>query len=97
MAQAFARSFYASKAWQSVRREVMRRDLFTCRDCYSRAAEVHHVVELTPNNIDDPMIALNPDNLVALCRDCHAKITHGFTGDVAEGYMFDDEGNVIKR
>jgi len=43
------------------------------------------------------MISLNPDNLVALCHSCHDKITKGFTGDLQEDYIFDDDGQVARR
>lgn len=33
--------------------------------------EVHHKIKLTPENINDPAIALNWDNLELLCKDCH--------------------------
>lgn len=95
MAKDFAKSFYSSKLWQDCRKEVLRRDLYTCAHCYARAQEVHHVIELTPDNIDDMNIALNPDNLVSLCHSCHDKITKGFTGDIQDGYVFSDDGNVI--
>lgn len=35
---------------------------------------VHHKIELTPENIHDPDITLNFDNLQLLCRDCHAAV-----------------------
>ena len=35
---------------------------------------VHHKTELTPDNIDDPNITLNWDNLELLCRFCHAEV-----------------------
>lgn len=95
MAKAWAKRFYSSKAWLNCRKQALRRDLYTCADCDGRAEEVHHVIELTPENINDASIALNPDNLVALCHSCHDKITKGFTGDVFEGYVFDGDGNVI--
>ena len=95
MAKEWAKAFYASKAWQDCRRQVLRRDLYTCAYCYGRAQEVHHKIELTPSNINDPMIALNPDNLISLCHPCHTKITQGY-GDVADGYVFDENGNVVK-
>lgn len=52
-----------------------------CEDCYKEgkvtpAEEVHHIKFLTPENINDPNITLNYDNLVALCRECHRK-RHG--------------------
>ena len=33
---------------------------------------MHHKVHLTPDNINDPDVSLNADNLMLLCRDCHA-------------------------
>ena len=96
MAKDYAKAFYSSKAWKQCRAQVLRRDLYTCAECYGRAQEVHHRTELTPTNINDPMVSLNPDNLVSLCHDCHTKITKGSTGDVSEGYYFDENGQVIK-
>lgn len=75
MAKEWARAFYASQAWRTVRQEVLRRDGFTCRDCGGRATEVHHSIELTPHNIGSLSISLNPKLLVSLCHDCHTKIT----------------------
>ena len=33
--------------------------------------EVHHKIRLTPENISNPAIALNWDNLELLCKKCH--------------------------
>lgn len=96
MAKEWARKLYASKAWKDCRKEVLRRDLYTCAYCHDRASEVHHVIELSPDNINDVSIALNPDNLLSLCHSCHDKITKGFTGDIQEGYVFSDDGQVTK-
>lgn len=35
---------------------------------------VHHKIELTPININNPDITLNFNNLEAVCRECHADI-----------------------
>ena len=94
MAKEWAKAFYSSKAWRDCRHQVLRRDLYTCAYCYGRAQQVHHKIELTPSNISDPMVALNPDNLISLCHDCHTKITQGY-GDVADGYVFDENCNVV--
>ena len=76
MAQDFSRAFYHSAAWQSCRASYWRQAGGLCEDCLSRGqftpgTEVHHVIELTPDNINDPSVALNPENLVLLCHDCH--------------------------
>jgi len=96
MAKEFAKAFYNSKLWRECRKEVLRRDIYTCAHCFARAEEVHHVIELTPENINDIHIALNPDNLISLCHDCHTKITKGSTGDIIEDYIFDDDGQVTQ-
>lgn len=96
MAKDFAKAFYNAKPWRDCRKEVLRRDLYTCTYCHSRAEEVHHIIALSPSNINDVSIALNPDNLMSLCHNCHTKITKGSTGDVEAGYCFDSSGNVVK-
>ena len=95
MAKNFAKAFYSSKAWRDTRLYILRRDLYTCAYCHCRASEIHHKIELTPQNIGDYNIALNPDNLISLCSPCHKKITQGY-GDISDGYIFSDDGQVIK-
>ena len=97
MAKEYAIQFYGSKDWKLCRAYVRKRDGYQCQLCTSGSAEeVHHIIELTPENINDPKIALNPDNLISLCRQCHSNITKGYTGDVVDGYKFSDDGQVIK-
>ena len=72
----WARGFYKSQAWKAIRQTAISRDHYLCRDClakgrYTPAEEVHHIIELTPENISDPKVSLNLDNLVSLCRVCH--------------------------
>ena len=74
----FAKGFYRTIVWQNVRNDVMVRDHWLCQDCLDAglivpADEVHHIIPLTPENISNPDISLNPSNLVALCRECHKK------------------------
>ncbi len=81
MAKDFSNRFYKTGAWVKVRDYCLHRDAFLCQDClangmYTPAEEVHHIIELTPENITDPSISLNPGNLVSLCRECH-KARHG--------------------
>lgn len=95
MAKEWARQFYNSKAWKNTRRYILNRDKYTCVYCYNRAEEVHHIIELTPSNINDVNISLNPDNLISLCSDCHKKITKG-AGDIQEGYIFNEKGEVVR-
>lgn len=96
MAKEFAKGFYRSKLWRDKRREILRRDLYTCGICGERASEVHHEVELTPGNIDDPSVTLNNNLLRSLCGDCHKAITLNRI-DCAEEFVFDENGQLTPR
>ena len=96
--QDWAKFFYKSKQWQRVRDYVMKRDQWLCQDClkkgkYVPAEEVHHIVPLKPENITDPSITLDENNLVALCRECH-KARHGAR---ERRYSVDEYGRVITK
>lgn len=71
MARAFAKAFYNSREWKNCRENILRRDNYLCVKCGKPAEEVHHIIHLSPKNISDINITLNPDNLISLCRDCH--------------------------
>lgn len=77
----FAKEFYGSPAWQSLREHIKKRDAYLCQDCLAKglhtpAEEVHHIKPITPANINNPEITLNEKNLVSLCRECH-RARHG--------------------
>ena len=100
MAREFARTFYSSAAWQSCRNEYIKRAHYLCEDCmkrgiYKPAKEVHHIEELTPENIHKPEVALSFDNLVALCKDCH-KARHN-EREKGRRYLFGDNGEIILK
>lgn len=70
--------FYNGKDWIAVRDFVRNRDEMTCRICGVYGAEryeVDHIIELTWENVDNPDIALNPENCQLLCFSCHKKKT----------------------
>ena len=92
--QDWAKFFYKSKQWQRVRDYVMKRDRMLCQDCLAKgltvpAEEVHHIIPLQPENITDPSITLDENNLVSLCRECHRK-RHGRE----KRYSIDEFGRV---
>lgn len=62
-----------------------------CEMCGGVGTEVHHIIHLTPDNVSNPEISLNLDNLMILCKDCHNKV-HGRVGRVE----FDKNGDVVK-
>jgi transposase len=55
--------------WLSTRREVLRRDDHTCRDCGGDGGVVHHS---TP--VSEDGAKYDADNLVTLCSDCHTEV-----------------------
>lgn len=78
MAKDFSRAFYKSAAWQQCRASYWRSRGGLCEDCLKEGRitpgkEVHHIEELTPDNIGNPAVTLNHANLVLLCHDCHGK------------------------
>lgn len=64
--------FYKSRQWLSMRLQILIRDNHECQDCkddggVSLADCVHHIIHLK----DNPLLALDPDNLRSLCNACH--------------------------
>ena len=67
-------AFYHSKAWRDLS-YLLRLKSGKCQRC-GRIADIkqlhaHHKVLLTPSNINDISISLNPDNIEILCSSCH--------------------------
>ena len=94
----FATAFYKSKAWKSCRDSYMESRSGLCEEClargvYSPAEIVHHIIELTPENITDPNVTLSWSNLRAVCRECHAA-AHGAR---QRRYKVDPSGRVTIR
>jgi 5-methylcytosine-specific restriction endonuclease McrA len=94
MAQAFSKAFYNSDLWKLRRAKILREDHYTCHDCDGRANEVHHIIELTPDNINDVQITLGRKNLMSLCGDCHKK-RKASRSDIPGGFRFDEHGYVV--
>lgn len=83
MAKAFAEQFYKSIEWKRCRNEFVKSRRGLCENCLAKGiitpgVIVHHVIELTPENIYSPEISLSWDNLKLLCRQCHADV-HDYT------------------
>lgn len=92
--------FYDSARWKACRQTYLSEHPL-CERCLvvgraQTAEHVHHKIELTEETFNDPMIALNPDNLEALCFECHQK-EHHEGSQVAEGLYFDENGNILQK
>ncbi|WP_329757492.1 HNH endonuclease [Acidaminococcus intestini] len=97
MARDFSKRFYDSKSWKDLARLSREKKHFICDKCgRPGATQVHHIIELTPDNINNPSISLNPRNLMLLCNDCHNRMHHRFEqGASSRTYSYDSEGHVV--
>ena len=81
--------------WKDCRKAYIKSVGGLCERCYSKGIikhgdTVHHKTPLTPENINDPSVTLNPENLELLCRDCHAEIHKP-----EKRYKVDEWGKII--
>ena len=88
MANDITKSFYNSKAWQKCRKLYIAKrisiDGGLCEKCKTEQGYiVHHKIMLTADNINDPEITLNEENLCYEWKHCH---------DLEEGHYYDSLG-----
>lgn len=91
----FARAFYSSQSWRDCRESYARSKRYLCEDClakglYTPGEIVHHIINLTPENINDPNVTMNFDNLRLVCRKCHGE-EHSQRD---RRYVIDEQGKV---
>ena len=91
----FEKTFYASWQWVKCRRAYIASQGGLCERCAAKGlivpgAEVHHKIRLTADNVNNPAISLNWDNLELLCTACH-KAEH----TQPKRWRVDDMGRVI--
>ncbi|TCJ05053.1 HNH endonuclease signature motif containing protein [Cytobacillus praedii] len=75
---AIIKSFYASEEWVNLRLQLINERKNICNRCKETIAKSkdiigHYIIELTPENVNDRMISLNPENIEIVCFDCHNK------------------------
>ena len=103
-------AFYKSKAWNQVKNTIWLKQNLLCANCNRPVyvdglsnwipkenrikGIVHHKIHITPENVNDPNITLNFDNLKYVCRKCHAE-EHGARSGLR--YVVNDAGRVICR
>ncbi|WP_067725349.1 HNH endonuclease [Oceanobacillus damuensis] len=71
-------NFYTSNKWVTFRLNLIAERKNICNRCGERIAKSkdiigHHKIELTPENVHDYSISLNPDLVELVCFDCHNK------------------------
>ena len=95
--------FYTTWTWRKCRRAYAEAKGNLCERCLSkgiiepgskdRPLEVHHKIPLTPDNMEDPKVALNWDNLELLCMNCHNEEHGKHKHD--RRYMVDEFGRIL--
>lgn len=93
----WAKAFYLTAPWRHCASAYAKSKGGLCEQCLKRGLIVpgrivHHKIHLTPNNINDPTVSLNWDNLELLCMDCHA-MQHS----AKKRYTVDPYGRVTSR
>lgn len=88
-------AFYHSKQWKATQAAYMAMSHGICERCGRAAKIVHHKVHINEQNINDPTVTLNFDNLEALCQECHNAEHFGNGMATAPGLEFDKDGNLI--
>jgi 5-methylcytosine-specific restriction endonuclease McrA len=91
----WAKKFYRSKAWRTVRHAYFIKKHGLCERCGSPGEIVHHKIYLTPYNINNPSISLNEKYLELLCKDCHNKEHFEKYRATRADVAFDENGNLI--
>ena len=84
-------NFYKSPAWLAARELKIMSVNGLCERCGLVGIEVHHKERLALDNVNDPSISLNQDNLELLCRECHNREHKRFSKEV----RFDSDGNLL--
>lgn len=104
MAKEFAKAFYEGMAWRNCRKAYIRTrrciDGGICERCHERPGYiVHHKILLTPDNINDYDISLNPEYLEFLCKPCHDQEEGHFLfrEEKEQRFSFDSDGCPIPK
>ena len=85
------RKFYRSNEWKLARALKIAATDGLCEKCGKVGEEVHHIKHLTQDNVSDPEVSINQENLILLCKDCHNEIH----GRFSKATKFDKDGNYV--
>lgn len=90
--------FYRSTEWERCREAYLQKVNHLCERCkakgiYEPAKIVHHKIYLNKENVTDPSVSLNFDNLEALCASCHNQ--EHFADETERRYQIGKNGELI--
>lgn len=96
MAKEYAKQFYKSKTWKDCRESYIKYRQGLCERCLAKGMIkpgliVHHKNYISPDNISNPEITTDFNNLELLCQECHNAEHFGSE----KRYHVDNLGKVI--
>ena len=94
-----AKRFYKSARWRKCRASYIATvPGGLCEHCNeSMGYIVDHIIEINSQNINDPEITLNHDNLQYLCLECHNTKTFRKYSAIREGFEFNSDGELVPK
>lgn len=97
MAKDFAKKFYKSKEWRECRESYIIKVHGLCERCMRPGKILHHKIKLSPENINNPDVVLNHDNLEFLCQTCHNadELKEHTENPIVLRYRFDESGDIL--
>lgn len=87
---------YHTQAWRKLRHYYYGKRHGICEQCGMPGDIVDHIEEITEENVNDPEITFNEENLQLLCLSCHNKKTFKKHFPICEGFGFDESGQLIE-
>ena len=66
----YTKAFYLSKEWRKLRKEIYKRDNYTCQECNKKGGRLHAHHKIPVGICKDP---LDKSNIITLCSKCHNK------------------------
>ena len=92
MAQPWAMALYQSRQWRELRQALIIERGLHCQLCGRLVSHPSnligdHIEEITPDNVNNPAISLNPDNVQLICEDCHNRKHKRFGYNAKAAYI----------
>jgi len=81
---------YTQEEYNIWRQKVLEQDNYTCQYCRDKATHTHHIKPVKTH----PHLALDPDNGISFCKNCHYKIGHKTGTECSTGNLAKEQCNI---
>ena len=88
--------FYNSSKWRRVQKYIRAKKRGLCEECGKAGWEVHHIIPLTLENVNNDEVAIGEDNLQLLCTSCHNS-KRSVENQIRNDVTFNEYGDLIKK